>query len=192
MNPWYSLSNLQMKKNNGINAHMDKCCSFSQTHRKSSEHLRLHFTQLEDQGLAGWLQEARAQWQCSLFIRVLSRGKTWGRGTVYLELFHCGLAASVEAVSSELACTVSVFQLEKFDFCFPDFLSLFAARGCEFTEANGSTFSETQFCRPGVRTAAFSRRSNSELRGRCESLAGLICSSNQSLFLDMDPAKMLW
>lgn len=93
---------------------------------------------------------------------------------------------------SELAWAVSVFQLEKFDFCFPSFLTLFAARGCEFTEADGSTFSETQFCRPGEHTAAFSRHGNSELREHCESLAGLICSSNQLLFLDMDSAKVLW
>lgn len=110
---------------------------------------------------------------------------------VYLEFFHFGLVASRGAISSELACAVSVFQLERFDFCFPNFLSLFAARVCEFTEADG-TFSETQFCRPGEHTVAFSRRGNSVLREHSKSLAGLICSTIQSLFLDMDPAKVLW
>lgn len=112
---------------------------------------------------AGWFQETRVQWKCSLFIWILSRGKTRGQDKAYLELFHFSPGTSIKAISSEHACAVSVFQLEKFYFCIPYLLSPFAERGCKITGADG-TFSKTQFYRPREHTTAFSGQGSTELK----------------------------
>lgn len=69
-----------------------------------------------------WLQETRDQLTSSIFIWLSFRRKTTGWNKVYLELFHWRLGTSMENISPEHICAVSVFQLKEFSFCFPRLL----------------------------------------------------------------------